>query len=105
MVIDCVALEPQTTLQCSFNGGPLHSCEMYRITIISSSIKIYAQYFMNTLSHESMHVYICVGSLPLVLTNDVSPPGNHSVRIVASTGPEATVPFFIDSNAVPTGEC
>ena len=50
---------------------------------------------------------LCVGSLPLVLTkfNDVSPPGNHSVRIVASTGPEATVLFFIDSNAVNTGEC
>ena len=48
---------------------------------------------------------LCVGSLPLVLTNDVSPPGNHSVRIVASTGPEATVLFFIDSNAVSTDEC
>ena len=48
---------------------------------------------------------LCVGSLPLVLTNDVSPPGNHSVRIVASTGPEATALFFIDSNAVSTGEC
>ena len=48
---------------------------------------------------------LCVGSLPLVLTYDVSPPGNHSVRIVASTGPEATVLFFIDSNVVSTGEC
>ena len=46
----------------------------------------------------------CVGSLPLVLTNDVSPPGNHSVRNVASTGPEATVLFVIDSNAVSTSD-
>ena len=48
------------------------------------------------------HVY--AGFLPLVVTNDVSPPGNHSVRIVAGTGPEDTVLFYINSRALPTGE-
>ena len=44
------------------------------------------------------------GFLPLVVTNDVSPPGNHSVRIVASFGPDDTVLYFINSRALPTGE-
>ena len=48
------------------------------------------------------HVY--AGFLPLFVTNDVSPPGNHSVRIVAGTGPEDIVLFFINSRALPTGE-
>ena len=48
--------------------------------------------------------YVYAGFLPLVVTNDVSPPGNHSVRIVAGTGPEDTVLFFINSHAQTTGE-
>ena len=48
--------------------------------------------------------FVYAGFLPLVVTNDVSPPGNHSVRIVASSGPEDTVLFFINSHALPTGE-
>ena len=48
--------------------------------------------------------YVYAGFLPLVVTNDVSPPGNHSVRIVASSGPEDTVLFFINSRAQPTSK-
>ena len=33
--------------------------------------------------------------LPLVITKDVSPTGTHSVRIVASSGVEDTVPYVI----------
>ena len=32
VVIDCQSLDLQTTLLCSFNGGPLHPCE--RISFI-----------------------------------------------------------------------
>ena len=40
-----------------------------------------------------------VGRVPMVLTSIVSPPGNHSVRIVASTGGESTVPYYIAAGA------
>ena len=46
-------------------------------------------------------VYICIfstGTLPLVITKDVSPIGNYSVRIVASSGVEDTVPYNIISD-------
>ena len=35
------------------------------------------------------------GFVPLVLTVNVSPPGGHSVRIVASSGGEDTVSYTI----------
>jgi len=44
------------------------------------------------------------GVLPLVVTVEVSPAGRHSVLIVASTGPEATVSYFIDSQSTSTGQ-
>ena len=44
------------------------------------------------------------GTLPLVLNRDVSPPGNHSVRIVACSGAEDSVTYHIYSSAEPTGE-
>ena len=42
--------------------------------------------------------FTCVhtaGFVPLVLTVNVSPPGGHSVRIVASSGGEDTVSYTI----------
>ena len=42
--------------------------------------------------------FICghtAGFVPLVLTVNVSPPGGHSVRIVASSGGEDTVSYTI----------
>ena len=40
----------------------------------------------------------------MILTGSVSPPGNHSVRIVASTGGESTVPYYITDEAMSNGE-
>jgi hypothetical protein len=39
-------------------------------------------------------------TVPMILTGSVSPPGNHSVRIVASTGGESTVPYYITDEAM-----
>ena len=41
-----------------------------------------------------------IGSLPLVVNSDVTPPGNHSVRIITSTGAEATVSYTISTGTV-----
>ena len=43
---------------------------------------------------EVLCVQYTVGNLPMVFTRVVSPPGNYSVRIVASTG-EDTVHYII----------
>ena len=45
-----------------------------------------------------------IGTLPLVITSDVSPAGNHSVRIVASNDAEDTVSYIISDTADPTGK-
>ena len=39
-----------------------------------------------------------VGNMPMVLTTNVSPPGSHSVRIVASTGGEDSVSYITTSD-------
>ena len=43
------------------------------------------------------------GTLPLVITSDVSPPGNYTVRIVANNVVEDIVSFNISDTAEPTG--
>ena len=43
---------------------------------------------------EYFHI-LSTGTLPLLITKDVSPTGTHSVRIVASSGVEDTVPYVI----------
>ena len=47
--------------------------------------------------------HFLTGTLPLVITSDVSPPGNHTVRIVANNVAEDTVSFNISDTAEPTG--
>ena len=47
---------------------------------------------------------LSIGTLPLVITSDVSPAGNYSVRIVASTGAKDTVSYIISDIADPTGK-
>ena len=47
--------------------------------------------------------HFSTGTLPLVMTSDVSPPGNHTVRIVANNVVEDTVSFNISATAKPTG--
>ena len=47
---------------------------------------------------------LLIGTLPLVITSDVSPLGNHSVRIVASSGAEDTVSYTISDTADSTGQ-
>ena len=32
--ITCEGIEPQVSLQCSFNGGPLHSCEIIKLSLL-----------------------------------------------------------------------
>ena len=44
------------------------------------------------------------GILPLVLSSDVSPAGNHTLRIVTNTSAEGTVVYTIRDTAEPTGE-
>ena len=60
---------------------------------------------------QCLCIYIAVeitlqhaGILPLVVTSDVSPAGNHSVRIVASPGVEDTLSYTISDAAEPTGK-
>ena len=48
--------------------------------------------------------YFSTGTLPLLITSDVSPAGNHSVRIVTSPGVEDTVSYTIRETAEPTGK-
>ena len=59
---------------------------MYCVCVFSSRIWLH-------------HIGLPVGRVPMVLTSIVSPPGNHSVRIVASTGGESTVPYYIAAAA------
>ena len=47
---------------------------------------------------------LSIGTLPLVITSDVSPAGNYSVRIVASSDAEDTVSYIISDTADPTGK-
>ena len=47
---------------------------------------------------------LSTGTLPLVMTSDVSPGGNHSVRIVDSSSGEDTVPYFINDAIKPSGK-
>ena len=88
VVIDCTDTQLPTAVQCSFNRGPQHPCNLTHISSASTYI------------HS---VLLFIGSLPLVVSNDVSPPGNHSVRIIASTGGETTVSYTI-TTATSTGE-
>ena len=82
MKIECEHLISQTLnpLYCSFNQGPLHPCK----TII--------QHISLGLNHL---LHVLAGTLPLLLNSDVSPLGNHSVRIVAN-GSEAIVSYTIN---------
>ena len=50
------------------------------------------QYILHQMSFTCDHI---AGFVPLVLTVNVSPPGGHSVRIVASSGGEDTVSYII----------
>lgn len=50
------------------------------------------------------HLTVPVGTLPLVLNSDVSPPGNHSVRVVANNSSSQSVPCIISSTDQPTGK-
>ena len=50
------------------------------------------------------HLTILVGTLPLVLNSDVSPPGNHSIRVVANNSASQSVPYIISSTDQPTGK-
>ena len=47
--------------------------------------------------------HLLSGTLPLVMTSDVSPAGNYSVRIVANNVAEDTVSYIISDSAEPTG--
>ena len=49
---------------------------------------------MNVPVESFQHIF-STGTLPLLITKDVSPTGTHSVRIVASSGVEDTVPYVI----------
>ena len=47
---------------------------------------------------------LSIGTLPLVITSDVSPAGNHSLRIVASNDKESTISYIISDTADSTGK-
>ena len=86
VVIDCTDTQLPTTVQCSFNRGPQHPCNLTHISSASTCI------------HSAL---LFIGSLPLVVNNDVSPLGNHSVTIIiTSTGAEATVSYTISTGTV-----
>ena len=91
MIIDC----EQTSVMCSFNQGPLHQCE-----------NIFNRMFYDYYSRFQLitHSIILVGTLPLILNSDVNPPGNHSVRVVASSGVRRSVTYVISSTDQPTGK-
>ena len=44
-------------------------------------------------------MFLNAGSLPMVLTSNVSPPGVYSLRIVASTGGEHTIFYNITTES------
>ena len=73
-------------------------------------VHVYINTQIKSIPHASMMVqtekllYVSTGSLPLVLTSDVSPAGNHSVRIIASPGVEDIVSYIISDTAEPTGK-
>ena len=55
-------------------------------------------------STDSMIIIILsVGTLPLVLNSDVSPPGTHSVRVVTTSGASRSVSYIISDTDQPTG--
>ena len=86
--IMCEGITPQTPTNCSFNEGPLHSCE----NIVEHHLLIFL---------KSMKISL-TGTLPLVLNSDVSPPGNHSVIIVAYNA-EVSVSYRINEAFEPQG--
>ena len=48
--------------------------------------------------------HLSTGTLPLLLTSDVSPVGNHSVRnVVNNVNAEDTASYIISDTAEPTG--
>ena len=72
----------------------------------------HTKYFNQNLSEQKKAnygmslIFPCTypGVLPLVITLEVSPAGRHSVHIVASSGPEATVSYFVDSLSTSAGQ-
>ena len=50
------------------------------------------------------HSIISVGTLPLVLNSDVSPPGTHSVRVVTKSSASESVSYIISSTDQSTGK-
>ena len=67
---------PGTFLECSFDNGPLHSCKDHVENNCTSFVLNYTRFC----SHGA--------------DADVSPPGSHTVRIVASFGDD-TVSYII----------
>ena len=52
--------------------------------------------------YYTTHLTIPVGTLPLVINSDVSPPGNHSIRVVANNSAQS-FSYIISSTDQPTG--
>ena len=82
-IIDCVGMVPETRLVCSFDNGPFHPC-----------MPPYHYCTLHLLRGQTQ-ISWSSGTLPLVFTIRVSPPGAHSVRILSSTGGEQIVPYTI----------
>ena len=62
--------------------------------------------FLAGLLRFTLKRFHCIYILPLVITSDVSPVGNHSVRIVANNvSTEDTVSYIISDTAEPTSSC
>ena len=67
---------------------------------LSIHVRIYCfTYFI----HKGSIDTIPTGTLPLVLNADVSPPGNHSVKIVVNNV-NVTVPYMINGVNEPAGK-
>ena len=45
-----------------------------------------------------------IGTLPIVLNSDVSPPGTHSVRVFTKSSASENVSYIISSTDRPTGK-
>ena len=93
MRIECEHVTTQTSANCSFNDGPYHPCED------ASSIPFFNIDTYNTdpASHTA------TGTLPLILNSDVSPPGKHSVVIVANND-DVLVSYRINGTLEPAGK-
>ena len=95
MMIECEHVTTQTPANCSFKDGPYHPCE--------NTSSIHFAHFNIDMCNTFSASHTATGTLPLILNSAVSPPGKHSVVIVANND-DVLVAYRINETLKPAGK-